>query len=516
MALAPDDVDPGVRGSVLITGARLVPVTTPAPEGEVDVRITEGVVSEVAPRLRAGAEKVVAADGRWVIPGLWDHHVHVAQWALARHRLDLAPARSVEDALRIVAAHVATLPAGAETVVQGWGHRSAMWSRRPTVPELDAVSRSHLVVLVSGDGHHAWLNSRALALLGLPARDGVVEERVWFEAYPRLAAMPGAQTLEAEAVRQAVVDAAAKGIVGIVDLESDACYRDWPQRVADGIDQVRVRASCYPERLDDAIRAGLRSGDPLPGGAALVTMGPLKIISDGSLNTRTAYCCERYADAGDLDRPRGVQNYPPHELAALLGRATGHGLEVAVHALGDAAIDQALTAVEQTGAHGSLEHLQLIRREDIPRLAALGLRASMQPAHLLDDRDVTMQCWPDRHDRCFAFASLARAGVPLALGSDAPVAPLDPWLAMAAAVHRSSDDRPPWNQAEALTARQALAASTDGQGTIAPGSRGDVALLDDDPLAPSAATADSATRLRGMSCAATVVSGRVVTGQQSR
>lgn len=508
MALPPAGPVPQRRGSLLLTGARLVPLSTAAPDAEVDVRITDGVVSEVGPRLRPGGEEVLAADGRWLIPGLWDHHVHVVQWALARHRLELAPARSVEDALRVVAAHLATLPGGDETLVQGLGHRSAMWSRQPTVPELDAVSGSHPVVLVSGDGHHAWMNGRALAMLGLPARDGVVEEREWFEAYPRLAAIPGAQPLEVESVRQAVAHAAAKGVVGIVDLEFDASYRQWPQRIAEGIDQISVRASCYPERLDDAIGAGLRSGEPLPGGAGLVTMGPLKIISDGSLSTRTAYCCEQYVDANP-DRPHGVQNYPADELTALLRRATGHGLEVAVHALGDAAIDQALTAVEQTGAHGSLEHLQLIRSEDIPRVAALRLRASVQPAHLLDDRDVTMQCWPDRHDRCFAFASLARAGVPLALGSDAPVAPLDPWLAMAAAVHRSCDDRPPWNHAEALTPRQALAASTDGQGTIAAGSRGDVVLLEADPLEPSAHSADAAARLRGMPVAHTVVAGRV-------
>jgi predicted amidohydrolase YtcJ len=99
---------------------------------------------------------------------------------------------------------------------------------------------------------------------------------------------------------------------------------------------------------------------------------------------------------------------------------------VALHAIGDAAVATALTAFERSAARGGIEHAQLIQRADIPRLAALGLRASVQPAHLWDDRDVAAVCWPDRADRCFPFRSLVQAGVTLALGSDAPVAPLDP------------------------------------------------------------------------------------------
>jgi predicted amidohydrolase YtcJ len=237
-------------------------------------------------------------------------------------------------------------------------------------------------------------------------------------------------------------------------------------------------------------------------------MGPLKIISDGSLNTRTAYCCEPYVDARDGDRRAGLQNYDSAELTTLLERAGANGLEVAVHAIGDAAVQVALAAFDATGARGGIEHAQLIRREDIRWMAALGLRASVQPAHLLDDRDVTAVCWADRADRCFPFASLAAAGVELALGSDAPVAALDPWLAMAAAVHRSADDREPWNPGEALTSSQALAASTDAQRTLAVGSRGDVVLLDDDPLRELDTSAAAAAHLTGIRVAATVLAGR--------
>ncbi len=508
--------EPSEPGSLLVTGARVVALTGPAPVGEVDVRVIRGVVVEVGPQLRSRGEPVLAADGRWLTPGLWDHHVHLDQWALARQRLDLGGAGSVQEALRLVADHVAALArAGADpdSVIEGWGHRSALWADAPTVAALDAVSGRHAVVLVSGDGHHAWLSSAGLARLGLPARAGVVSEREWFDAYPRLAlasgTAPGSTSVET-AVAAAVSDASRRGVVGLVDLEFDQNLSTWPARVASGVDRLRVRASCYPHRLDAALSSGLRSGDPLPGGRGLVTMGPLKVISDGSLNTRTAACHAPYPPFPGMEHPHGVQNYTAGELTGLLDQATRSGLEVAVHAIGDAALTVALDAVETTGARGSIEHLQLVAWEDLPRLAGLGLRASVQPAHLLDDRDVTMATWPDRAERCFAFASMARAGVTLALGSDAPVAALDPWLAMAAAVHRSADEREPWNASQALSPQQALAASTDGQGTVGVGSRGDLLLLDDDPLGPADGTADAARRLRSMTCSATVLDGRLL------
>jgi predicted amidohydrolase YtcJ len=143
-------------------------------------------------------------------------------------------------------------------------------------------------------------------------------------------------------------------------------------------------------------------------------------------------------------------------------------------------------------------------------MTALGIRASVQPAHLLDDRDLTEKLWGERSARCFAFRWMLEDGVTLVLGSDAPVSPLDPWLAMAAAVHRSADERDAWHPEQSLTAQEALAASVDGQPTVRPGSRGDLVLLDADPLAEGD---DSATgeALRAMPPAAlTVVAGDVV------
>lgn len=500
--------------ALLIRNTRLVPL-----RGElmvtalVDVLVEGGVVSAVRPGLErpdddSGVDSDVEeidADGRWLAPGLWDQHTHLTQWVEGRQRLSLAGAGSVEEATELVRRRLTARPG--EPVV-GWGHRSAFMGRDGTTAELDAITTEVPVLLISGDGHHAWGNTLGLTTLGLPVRDDVVRENEWFEAYPRLHLLAG-RTDTPAAYRDMLESAAARGVVGMVDLEFNAPRDAWVERWSEGCDLLRIRWGVYGAGLDEVLAVGLRTGDPLAGDDRL-TMGPLKIISDGSLNTRTAWCCEPYADAAELEHPAGLPNQSATELRALLGRATQAGLEVATHAIGDAAVADALAAYGETGAAGSIEHAQLVRLDDVPTMAELEVRASVQPAHLLDDRDLTELVWPGRGDRCFAFRSMLEAGVELALGSDAPVSPLDPWLAIAAAVHRSADDRDPWHGEQALTPVEALAASVDGQPTIGPGSRADLVLLDRDPLATEDSTAGTAAALRDMRSALTVAAGRVV------
>lgn len=495
---------------MLIRRVRLVRVgeTGVGAEAEpVDLRIADGVITQIAPTLEVGtAEPVLAADGRWAIPGLWDAHVHLTQWSLDRLRLDLTGTTSATDVVRRIADHVGTLDASGRThdLVVGAGFRLGGWDRPPTVSELDAVVGDHPVVLVSGDLHNGWLSTSALRLFGLADRQDVITEHDWFAVLERLSTLPAARTGLAQSYAGCVRDAAALGVVGVVDMEFSAGYREWPARVATGVDQLRVRTAVYPDGLDEVITAGLRTGDPLdPSGQ--VTMGPLKIITDGSVNTRTAFCCEPYAGTPHpqtTETGYGVLNVAAGDLARLLRRAHEHGLRAAVHAIGDAAVANAIDAFAASGARGSIEHAQLIRFADLDRMVALGIGASVQPAHLLDDRPVTQRYWPDRTDRCFAFASMLRAGVRLTFGSDAPVSPLDPWLAMAAAVQRTpTDGGGPWNPTQALTPAQALAASTDGRTTLAVGGPADIVLLDRDPLADP-------TRLADTPVAATLLAGR--------
>lgn len=493
---------------MLLSQVRIVPVTTPAPIGPVDVRTLDHVVVAVAPRLTPlDGEQVVPGDGRWLIPGLWDSHVHLGQWSVSHARLDLSGTGSPDEVLTRVAT---SLPHPGLLV--GAGYRSAAWARQPTVSELDAVTGGTPVVLVSGDCHNGWMNSAGLAMFGVPPRESTLEEALWFDVMPIVTAAE--RTVAGDAcVGDAIAEALTRGIVGIVDLEFDGPFASWPRMLAAGIGAIHVRAGTYAHTLDDVIAAGLRTGDPLVPGADLVRMGPLKIIYDGSLNTRTACCFEPYA-AGDLAHPRGRTNCTTAELTDLLARARRAGLTVAVHAIGDEAVCDVLDAVEATGARGGVEHAQLMRTSDIARMAGLGMIASVQPAHLIDDRPVAARLWADRLDRCFPVASLLRAGVDVRLGSDAPVSPLDPWLAMASAVHRGRLEDDEWNPAESLTAGQALACSVDGRGTVRPGSPADLVLLDADPLGtvvddplivPDSTTA--AARLLSMPVAATIVRG---------
>jgi predicted amidohydrolase YtcJ len=511
---------------LLLRGVRLVPLAPVGPDegGEpVDILVGAGRVRAIGPDLEnPGSAEEIRADGRWLIPGLWDQHVHLAQWTLTSSRLDTTGTASPEECLRRVEHRIAEQP-GRHVV--GWGHRSAVWERPATVTELDRIAPDVPVVLISGDGHHAWLNTTALTALSLDLRDGMVTENEWFDAYPRLSLITGGGDLSPSAYRRTLEAAAAKGVTGLVDFEFGAELDEWPDRWAAGAGLLRVRVAQYI--LDEAMLWKMRTGDPMPECNGLATMGPLKIISDGSLNTRTAWCCSPYVDGNGFEHPSGLPNLSEEELLALVRTAQQHHLEVSTHAIGDAAVHAALSAYEKAEARGSIEHAQLVSRDDVRRMAALGLRASVQPAHLLDDRDVSEHCWPDRGHRCFAFRWMLDAGIDVRLGSDAPVSPLDPWLAIAAAVHRSADGRPAWHPEQAMTVREALAASTDGWGTVARGHPGDLVLLDRDPLAgtgdvsgPDSAgdsagddavdTAAVAARLLSMPVALTVVAGQVV------
>lgn len=492
--------------SFLLRRARLVDLDGTGSGAEpVDVRVTDGVVAAVGPSLQDEGLPQIEADGRWLSPGLWDQHVHLGQWSLTSARLDLAPVRSATQAVALVRERLAEWP---DLPVIGWGHRPSDWPEQPVVSMLDALETDQPVILIAGDGHHAWLNSRALMALHLPLREGVVAEAEWFRAYGRLASVVGDDGTGPDAYRRAMEQAAQLGVVGLTDFEFSGGHEEWADRWAAGADLLRIRMAAYADGLDAVIAAGLRTGDPLPGCDGLARMGPLKIISDGSLNTATAWCCEPYAGPSPYGFPHGQPNQSPEELRDLLRRGTAHGLEVAVHAIGDRAVGEALDAFSETGAHGSIEHAQLVRRDDVRRMAELGVTASVQPAHLLDDRDVTERLWPGRAGRSFALRWMLDDGVRLALGSDAPVSPLDPWLAMAAAVHRSADDREAWHPEQAITPREALAASTDGWGTVAVGHPADLVLLDVDPLAPEEDPSAAADRLRSMTVAGTWVAGR--------
>ncbi|MBO3088142.1 amidohydrolase [Cellulomonas dongxiuzhuiae] len=470
-------------------------------DAPVDVALRDGRISAIGAAADAGpGVDVVDLDGRLVLPGLWDQHTHLTQWALARGRLDVSGAVSAAHAVALVAERLATHRPAAGRPLVGLGFRDGTWPDEPSAALLDAVAGDVPVVLVSGDLHCAWVSSAGLRMFGVAQHPtGVLRETEWMPLMGALDHVPDAtqDALVADALRAA----AARGVVGVVDLEIADNVAVWRRRAATGDPAVRVRAGVWPTYLDRVVAEELATGDRLAG--PRVTQGPLKVIVDGSLNTRTAWCHDPYPGVeGAL--ARGVLNVPADELVPLLRHAHAHGLRCAVHAIGDAANALVLDAFAASGARGSVEHAQLLDPADVARFAELGLTASVQPAHLPDDRDVADRHWAGRTDRAFPFASLHAAGVPLALGSDAPVAPLDPWLAVDAAVRRTGDDRPAWHPEQAIDVVTALASSVDGQPLgLRVGGPADLVVLDDDPVA-AAATPGA---LRGTRVAATLVAG---------
>jgi predicted amidohydrolase YtcJ len=234
--------------------------------------------------------------------------------------------------------------------------------------------------------------------------------------------------------------------------------------------------------------AGLPEHAAAPG--ARLRAGFVKAFMDGTLGSGTA----RLLDGS------GVCITSREEFAVIVARAALVGVPVAVHAIGDLAVRDALDAFEATagawqarGLRQRIEHAQCVHAADLPRFSALGVTASVQPAMALTDRDAAERLWADRLDGAYAYGSLRDAGARLAAGSDAPVEALDPLAGMRAAVLRTDGLRPPWRPHEALPAAAALEAATAVpawlageellRGRIAPGHAADLVVLDRDPLA---------------------------------
>lgn len=474
----------------------------------VDVAIDSGRITSVVPTTpgrSAGADHIDLG-GRWLMPGLVDHHVHFTLWAQHRNRLDVSHAMSATHAAAVVRDALATEAAdavGDTTPLVGRGFQDALWPDLPTADLLDRAAAAagtphRAVVLISHDLHSVWINTAAAKRLGVTA--GLLREDAAFAVEIAVGGW-AAESPEAVArsVDRAVAAANVRGVTGIMDLEMADNPAVWAARFARGVRSLRVRAGVYPQHLEGSVARGERTGTRLHGTGGLISVGPLKLFADGALNTRTAWCFDPYPHTEDY----GHSAHARGDLVRLVADARHLGFDVALHAIGDRAVSEALDAFESTGARGTIEHAQLVREADIKRFAQLGVGAGIHPEHALDDRDVADAMWAGRTDRAFAYGALARAGVRLYMGSDAPVAPLDPWRSIAAAVFRTRDDAAPWEPNNALTIEQALRASW-AMGLVQEGGLADLIAVDDDPRDLDARA------LRALPVALTVVAGAVV------
>lgn len=466
---------------IVIAGAARWPAGT-----VVDVHVARGRVRAITPggSEAAGGGARVDAAGTILLPGLWDAHVHMVQWATARRRVDLSSARSATHAADLLATALLERPAvGDGEVVVGYGYRDALWPDVPHAGLLERAAPGVAVALQSADLHTAWLSPPALRALGRPGHpSGVLYEQECFEA---VAVLAGA---DAEVVDGWVLDAAraaaARGVTGILDFEYADTVADWGRRAGHRDLPLDVTCAISRDRLGPALDLGLRTGERV----GAVEVGPVKLFADGSLNTRTALCDHPYPGGGHgVNAGSGQAAMGLDELVTAMRRAAEGGLLCAVHAIGDAANGIALDAFDRAGVPGRIEHAQLVRVDDLPRFARPGLTVGVQPAHCPDDRDVADRHWAGHTHRSFAYADLLAAGARIEIGSDAPVSPLDPWDGIASAVSRTDDDRDPWHPEQRIPLAAALRAACRGRSSVEVGDQADLVLLDHSPaeLSPS-------------------------------
>jgi len=459
--------------------------------GGVDVR--EGDTDTV------GHERI-DLDGRCVLPGFTDAHVHFQEWSLSRTQVDLRPCGSKAEALRTIAA----APAG-DGWLRGRGWEPLRWpDGAATAADLDAVTGERPAAIWSQDGHTLWLNSAALASAGAAGGSGVLHEVEAFE-FP----VPPPDPLEcSRAVRAGMAEANACGVVSVHDFQRPGGRGLWQRLDADRRLKLRVHMAVPVEMLSAATALELRTGF----GSELVRVGPVKVFMDGALGSGTAWMLDGSGDA----------LVTPDELAAIAREAAGSGLSLAIHAIGDGAVRAALDGLEASrDAWGAvpvaprIEHAQCVDDADLPRFAALGVTASVQPIHAMDDRDLADRVWGARAASAYRLRDLLDAEARMAFGSDAPVADLDPLAGIAAAVHRTADEREAWYPAQRLDVADAIVGFTAGaahavgehrrRGLLLPGYAADLVVLDTDIV-------EHPERVRDAKVVATMIAGRWVHG----
>jgi predicted amidohydrolase YtcJ len=472
--------------------------------------------------LKAGDERPRDVDfqidgkGQFMLPGMIDAHLHVMGIGFGELTLDLSQTNSLEEALQEIARFAEENPSRPWILGRGWNQEKWGLGRFPTASEIDAVVADRPVWLSRVDGHASWANSRAMEMAGVnassedPAGGRII--RTAGTGAPSGVFVDAAETLVSKvvplprpadrdlALRKAQEVLFANGITAAADMGTS--IEDWQTyRRAGDQNVLKLRIMAYASSPEAMELIGGSGPTPWLYDDRLRLNG-IKIYLDGALGSRGASLKKPYADE---PTHRGLPFLNPAQLRNIMSRAALGNFQTAVHAIGDAANADVLTAIDELSeTYGGdrrwrIEHAQIIDPEDLELIGRHGVVTSMQPLHQTSDRLMAeARLGTGRLGGAYAWRSITQMGSRLAFGSDAPVEPADAFAGWAAAISRTDANGEPfggWLPQETITREAALKAFTadaayagfaEGRfGRLYPGERADFILIDTDPFLAS-------------------------------
>jgi predicted amidohydrolase YtcJ len=481
--------------------------------------------------------RVVDAAGRRVVPGFNDAHVHFVDGGRQLDNVDLKDADSPEEFARRIGERAKSAGRGEWILGGDWDDQRWTPPRLPAKELVDPVTRNTPVFVNRYDGHMALANSAALAIAGVTAKTadppggaivrdatgnptGVLKDAAMNFVARVIPAMTHEQ--HTHAVRRALEHAASVGVTSVQHMnpsyEDIGIYAELANR---GELTARIYAAPLETSWEDQAKIGIHRSF----GSAWLRVGAVKGYADGSLGSTTAYFFEPYTDAPETRGLLSDEMHPIDAMRARLAGADAAGLQLCIHAIGDAGISQILDLFgEVARVNGArdrrfrIEHAQHIAPKDFDRFASLGVIASVQPYHAIDDgRWAERRIGPARIKTTYAFRTLLDKGVRLALGTDWSVAPLNPMLTLHAATTRATlDGKNPngWVPEQKISIAEAVSAYTAGsayaefqdaeKGTIARGKLADLVVLSDDIFNIQPAS------IKDVRVMTTIVGGKVV------
>ena len=450
-------------------------------------------------------------EGRVILPGLTDAHLHLKNYALSLQKVD-CETDTKEECLRRVEERVRKVKPGEWVLGHGWNQN--MWGVWPTASELDAIAPNNPVYLTAKSLHASWANTAALKLANVtsqtpPPQNGQIQHDdkgnptgILLETAMELVGdmVPEPTIAEiADAMDKAQTILWKMGLTGVHDFDRRDSFMALQQLHAQGRLKLRVLKNIPVELLDQAYELGLRAGF----GDDWLRIGSVKVFMDGALGPHTAAMFQPYI--GEEDN-RGILNMDGEELFEHGRKAAQVGLALTVHAIGDRANHEVLDAYEQLRNYESenhlpalrhrIEHVQVIHPDDAARLGKMNVIASMQPIHATSDMLMADAFWGERSRLAYALKTQLDYGARLALGSDAPVESPNPFLGLYAAVTRRRADGSPsaegWYPEQKLTMAEAWEGFTLGPayaaymenrlGRLAPDHLADLIVLENDPF----------------------------------